>query len=271
MKTRIITAAVLLPAFLIIILFLPSVCTAILFGLMAAVAAYELLWGTNFVKHPRLISYAAAMGFLVSIWSGFGAGYVWAVLGVLVFMMTMFAEIMIADTKLPFEKVSFCAIAGLLIPFLLTSFVRIRSIRYGQFFILIPLIIAFISDSGAYFTGCFFGKHKLAPVISPKKTIEGAVGGVLTAVLGLLLYGLILQLAFGFRVNYIAAVLYGVIGSVAGVFGDLCFSAIKRQTGIKDYGKLMPGHGGILDRFDSMVIIAPLVEILMILMPMAVK
>ena len=271
MKTRILTAALLLPAFLIIVLLLPSVFTAILFGLMTAVAAFEMLWGTGYLKHPRLIAYAAVMALLVSIWSGFGANYVWALLAVLVFVIIMFTEIMISGLKLSFEKVIICAVSGLLIPYLLTALVRIRAGENGEAFILIPVIAGFISDSGAYFAGCFLGKHKLAPTISPKKTIEGAVGGILAAIIGLLVYGLILQLGFGFRVNYLYAIIYGILGSMVGVFGDLCFSAIKRQTGIKDYGNLMPGHGGVLDRFDSMVLIAPLMEILLILIPMAVK
>ena len=271
MKTRIIAAAALLPALLLIVLALPTIYTAILFGIMAAIAAFELLWGTGYVKQPRLVSYAAVMAFLTALWSNLGANYVWALLGVLLFVVTLFAEIMISDMKLPFEKVIICAAAGLLVPFLLTALVRIHSGTYGKFFILIPFILAFISDSGAYFAGKFLGKHKLAPTISPKKTIEGAVGGILGAIVGMLIYGVILQLAFGFQIHYAAAILYGVIGSVAGVFGDLCFSVIKRQTGIKDYGNLIPGHGGILDRFDSMVMIAPLVEILMILLPVAVK
>ena len=116
-----------------------------------------------------------------------------------------------------------------------------------------------------------FGKHKLAPTISPKKTVEGVVGGVIGAVVGMVLYCLILQIFFQFRVNYILAICYGVLGSFAGVFGDLCFSVIKRQKGIKDYGNLMPGHGGVLDRFDSMMIIGPLTEVLLLLLPVAVK
>ena len=141
----------------------------------------------------------------------------------------------------------------------------------GRFYIMIPFVIAFISDSGAYFAGRFLGKHKLAPTISPKKTVEGAVGGLLGAVLGMVIYGLVLQFAFDFSVNYFACVVYGLLGAVAGIFGDLCFSCIKRQTGIKDYSNLIPGHGGILDRFDSNIIIAPLVEILMIWWPVAVR
>jgi phosphatidate cytidylyltransferase len=97
------------------------------------------------------------------------------------------------------------------------------------------------------------------------------VGGILGAMVGMVIYALVLQFAFGFAVNYIFAVIYGLLGSVAAVFGDLVFSAIKRQTGIKDYGKLIPGHGGVLDRFDSMVMVAPLAELLLLVLPLAVK
>ena len=270
MKTRIIAAAVLLPALLIVVLVLPSLFTAILVGLMAAIGTYELLWGTGLVKHPRLVSYCAVMAVLVALWSHFGMEYPWALLGILVFAAVLFGEMMLAHTKLAFEKVAVCLAAGLLIPFLLTSLVRLRDMENGKFYILIPFVLAFLSDTGAYFAGRFFGKHKLAPVISPKKTVEGAVGGILGAVVGIVIYCSVLLL-FGFRVNYLYALLYGILGSLGAVFGDLCFSVIKRQTGIKDYGKLIPGHGGILDRFDSMMIVGPLAEVLMLLLPVAVK
>ena len=140
----------------------------------------------------------------------------------------------------------------------------------GRFMILVPFVVAFLSDAGAYFVGLRFGKHKLAPVVSPHKTIEGVIGGVASAVIGMVLYALILDLAFSFRVNYGYAVLYGLLGSAMGVFGDLSYSVIKRQTGIKDYGYLIPGHGGFLDRFDSITTVAPLMEALILLLPMAV-
>ena len=107
--------------------------------------------------------------------------------------------------------------------------------------------------------------------ISPKKTIEGLVGGVITAIFGVVIYCVILRFAFDFEVNWIYVPIYGLLGSLAGVFGDLCFSVIKRQTGIKDYGNLIPGHGGILDRFDSVTIVAPLAEVLLLILPLAVK
>ena len=107
-------------------------------------------------------------------------------------------------------------------------------------------------------------------MVSPNKTIEGAVGGLLAAMVGMILYALVLDLGFHFDVNYGIAILYGLIGSAVGVFGDLIFSVIKRQTGIKDYGNLIPGHGGILDRFDSVMMVAPLMEALLVLLPVAV-
>lgn len=272
MKTRILAAAVLVPVLLIIVLALPKVWTAILFGFMAAVAAYELLCNTGYVRHPRLTIYSMIAAFLVSIWCYTGQNHVWGLLGVLLFCAALFGEMMLSHVKLRFEKIALCFAAGLLIPFLFISIVRIHIMDgVGRYFIMIPFVMAFISDSGAYFAGKYLGRHKLAPVISPNKTVEGAVGGIVGAVIGMLVYGLVLDLAFDFQVNYLYACVYGLVGSLGGMFGDLCFSVIKRQTGIKDYGNLIPGHGGILDRFDSMMIVGPLAEILLILIPLAVK
>jgi len=272
MKTRVIAAVILLPLLLIVVLALPKICTAVLFGVMAAIAAHELLSGTGYVKHIRLVSYSMIMAFLVTLWSFYGMPYAVGLLGLILFTAVMFGEMMMSHIKLRFEKVAILYLAGILVPFLFASLVRIHSVTgTGKYFIMIPFVIAFLSDTGAYFVGKFFGKHHLAPVISPKKTIEGAVGGVLGAVIGMVLFVLVLSTAFGFQVNYLYAVIYGLLGSVGGVYGDLCFSVLKRQTGIKDYGNLIPGHGGILDRFDSMMIVGPLVEALLILIPVAVK
>lgn len=271
MKIRVIAATALLPLLLVVVLVLPKICTAILFGLMAAIAAYELMWGTGLVKHPRLLLYAAAMSVAVCIWCAYGAVYPWAALGLFIFTVLVFSELLISQTKLPFDKIAITFMAGIVIPLMLGALVRLISHTEGRFYILIPFVIAFLSDTGAYFAGCAFGKHKLAPIISPKKTVEGLIGGVAGAIVGMILYCLVLQTAFDFTVNYAFAAIYGLFGSLAAVFGDLCFSAIKRNVGIKDYGNLIPGHGGILDRFDSMTIVAPLVELLMVLIPVAVK
>ena len=197
--------------------------------------------------------------------------YAWGMLGILAFMIILFTEMMIDHVKIRLEMLGLCLLAGLLLPYMLSALVRMEIQRMGNFWVIIPLILAFLPDSGAYFAGTFFGRHKLAPVISPKKTVEGVIGGLIVAVVGMLIYGVVVQLFCAREVNYLYALIYGLAGTVVAVVGDLCFSAIKRQTGIKDYGNLIPGHGGILDRFDSMILVAPMVEALLELIPVVVS
>ena len=271
MKIRIIAAVILLPIMLLVLFLAPKVVTAILVGVISAIAAYELLYRTGLVRHVRLVAYSAIAALLVPLWSFWGSITVYGQLGLLAFYVLMFMEIMISHTKLKFSNITLCTFAGLLLPYLLGSIARIMAMDAGRYLILIPFVVAFLSDSGAYFIGCRFGKHKMAPVISPNKSVEGLLGGVLFSIVGILLYVLIMDLAFKCSVNYLYALVYGLVGSLAGVFGDLCFSAVKRQTGIKDYGNLIPGHGGALDRFDSMLVVAPSVEILLAFIPVVVK
>jgi phosphatidate cytidylyltransferase len=116
---------------------------------------------------------------------------------------------------------------------------------------------AWVTDSCALICGMLFGKHKLLPSVSPKKTIEGAVGGVFFCVAAFLLYAKILETVFNFEISsYLLIAVCGLICGVVAVIGDLLFSAIKRASGIKDFGNIMPGHGGVLDRFDSVISIS---------------
>lgn len=270
MKTRIITAAVLIPVLLVVLFALPSWVFAWAAAAMLGIGAYEMLYRTGLVKHVRMVLYSALAAFAMPLLCHYQASQNWILLVELAFVSLLFGELMMSHTRVPFEKVAHCIFAGFVLPYALSSLVRILNGKFGEYLILTPFVLAFIPDSGAYFAGCFFGKHKMAPVISPKKTWEGAAGGLITGMLCMVVYTLILQLGFHFEVNYFYAVVYGLLGSLAAIFGDLCFSVVKRQTGIKDYGNLFPGHGGILDRFDSMMVVAPLTEILLELLPVAV-
>lgn len=268
MKTRIIAAVVLIPVLIVLVLFAPKMFSAVIFALLMSIGAYELLHRTHLVQHPRLVLYSAVMAFAVIMWSYAGAVQAYMLLGLMVFTMLLFAEMMRDHVKIRIEMLGLCYIAGVIVPFLLGALIRILGMTVGRYVILVPFMIAFMSDGGAYFVGLKFGRHKLAPVVSPNKTIEGALGGVGAAIVGMILYALVLDLVFPqFQVDYGMAVVYGLCGSILGVFGDLCFSIIKRQTGIKDYGNLIPGHGGVLDRFDSMMMVAPLVEALLLIAP----
>lgn len=139
-----------------------------------------------------------------------------------------------------------------------TSLILLADITDGSWHIMFfAFIAAWVTDSCALITGMLLGKHKLLPSVSPKKTIEGAIGGVLFCVAAFLLYAKLLEVFFEYQIeSYLLIALCGFICALVAVIGDLLFSAVKRASGIKDFGRLMPGHGGVLDRFDSLISIA---------------
>ena len=129
----------------------------------------------------------------------------------------------------------------------------------GQYAYILIFIGAWATDTGAYFVGVLFGKHKLIPAVSPKKTVEGALGGILGCVFGFVVYGLILNFFFDVKVNYLPLVLLAILVAIVSQIGDLIASYLKRESGIKDFGTIFPGHGGIMDRFDSIIAVAPVI------------
>ncbi len=142
-----------------------------------------------------------------------------------------------------------------------------RETTYGIYLVFMVFISSWISDTFAYLTGMSIGRHKLAPVLSPKKSIEGSIGGIAGAALVGALYGYYLSanVMHNTEIIWISAIIGGV-GSVFSQLGDLAASAIKRNQDIKDYGKLIPGHGGIMDRFDSVIVTAPMIYFLTVLL-----
>lgn len=267
MKARLISAAILLPICFLIIWVLPKAVCAIAVAVLCALMVYELLKLTGLVTHTRLLIYTMLAAFMVPLWCHLGMSLPWGQLGLLVFFCAIFGEMLYNHVKVRFEMIVYCLVAGILLPYLLSAIVRILDFYSGRDLIIIPLILAFLPDSGAYFIGIRYGKRKLAPTVSPNKSVEGALAGAATAIIGMLVYAVVMDLVTDYDVSYSLALIYGVIGAAADVFGDLIFSAIKRQLGIKDYGKLIPGHGGVLDRFDSLIVVAPLTEILITLIP----
>lgn len=148
---------------------------------------------------------------------------------------------------------------------MLSLICRIRD--FSIIFAWLPFIFAFASDTGAYFIGSAIGRHKLTPELSPKKSVEGALGGIVTTAVLSAVYAFVCFKIYSLDIKYIPVLAAaGAVGSVFGQFGDLAASAIKRYTGIKDYGNIMPGHGGVLDRFDSVLFTLPLVYIVMLIM-----
>ena len=194
------------------------------------------------------------------------------------FLVVLFYAIylVVRNGTISYQKASGLAMFSGIVIFCFYSFIRLKELlpveEYGYdavFFILLILCFAWGGDTCAYFAGRAFGKHKLCPVVSPKKTVEGAIGGVL----GTMVFGVVATIIYSMAANrmeaftrsnigvsmYFIIALLGCIAAVLGIYGDLFASVVKRQCGIKDYGTIFPGHGGILDRFDSVMFIAPFV------------
>lgn len=179
------------------------------------------------------------------------------------FLLIFITIIILNSIKLIYSKYSLIDISitlyGLVyIPFLLSHILLITK-QANSIVIWLIFITAWGTDTFAYFSGYFFGRKKLCPSISPKKTVEGAIGGIIGSLFISLIFGYL------FLKDYLLAVaLIGIIGSIIAQIGDLSASLIKRYTGIKDFGNLIPGHGGILDRFDSILFTAPIVYYILI-------
>lgn len=151
-------------------------------------------------------------------------------------------------------------------PVMLSFIFLTRELEHGVYLVWMIFISSWISDTCAYLVGVLMGKHKLVPQLSPKKTIEGSLGGILgSAVVGALFGFLLLDKTLGGHQYGIMLFVIGAIGSVISQVGDLAASAIKRNHDIKDYGNLIPGHGGIMDRFDSVIFTAPMIYFLIIM------
>ncbi len=145
--------------------------------------------------------------------------------------------------------------------------VLLRRLEYGNYLIWFVFITAWLSDTMAYAVGLKFGRNKLIPSISPKKTVEGAFGGLGGAVLFNLIYGLICSFGFDLQVNYFLLIVMALVAGVISQLGDLSASCIKREYNLKDYSNLLPGHGGIIDRFDSVLFIAPAIYYFVVIFP----
>ncbi len=267
MKSRLLVALVGIPLLLIIVLVCPKIVTAVAVAVLSAIGAWELLHSTGIVENTRMLIYSMIVAFLLPLWCYLGDPIAPGSAVVVLFGLALFIEALAAYPKIKFSAVSGCLFGAIVIPLCLSGLVRIIMRDGGRYLVLVPILIPFLADAGAYFAGRFLGKHHMAPLLSPHKTVEGAVGGVVVGILSMIVYGAVMQLVFGHPCNYLWAAVYGLAGSLVSIVGDLSFSMIKRETGIKDYGTIFRAHGGVLDRFDSVIFSIPVVELLMLLIP----
>lgn len=275
MKTRIITAVVAILGIFPFFWFSAPVeptnilnyAFPLLISLISLVSVWELLHGLQMDK-KYLVStpfYLAAFLFpmLARVMRNDLQSYVRiAVFTILAVAIYLFAVIVFQLGRLDMGKISLVFMTSVYIIGANAGVIVLRDVpEYGRYLYLIPFLFSWVTDSFAYFTGRLFGKHKLIPQVSPKKTVEGAVGGFVCCALTTLLYGLIVERCFHVAPNYLVLGISGLVIGVVSQIGDLMMSALKRQQGIKDFGWMLPGHGGLLDRFDSSMAVSVLLLI----------
>ena len=265
MLKRILTAVVALP---IVVLLLWSNNTVLMLAamtLVAVLAVGEVLLATKYFSNRGIA--AVCMIFVAALPSVLTFDVLIPFFPMIsaAFLLTMFVIMLFDHEHVKFEEIALMTFVSFLVPLSLSTMVFMqKNFKFGIYYVVLAFLIPWISDAGAYFVGSAMGKHKMAPKISPKKSWEGFFGGLVTAVIAVLIGGFgypwvdsMINGVKSFTVNVPMLVILAVIGTVLGVIGDFSASLLKRQCMVKDFGSILPGHGGILDRFDSVLFVAP--------------
>lgn len=224
-------------------------------AMLCAFAVYEIYDAAKVSRNHVLVTVSIAVAMAVSILT---VPHYTALLMVLFpAALVIFGWMMVRQKHCRLDSPVKAAATALIVVLLFKAIPELRHVRNGLRYLAMAVTLCFVTDVAAFLVGSRFGRHKLLPKVSPNKTVEGAAAGVVAAAALLALWGWLLE-AFGLnQVNWPLLVIYGVLASIVGQFGDLAMSAVKRICGVKDFGTLLPGHGGMLDRFDSHMLCIP--------------
>ncbi len=260
MRTRLITAAVGLAVLIPLLIFSDTWIFVAAASFFAAVAMFEMMRclgvHRNLAATIPLYVLAVALPFAARLFgkiNSFGSLTLYLLMAYFFYLMAL---TIFSHGGMTFARSAEVFATGCYVSLIFSSIVMLRDAPGGEYLYLLVFLAAWVTDSFAYFTGRLLGKHKLIPAVSPKKTVEGAVGGVVFCILACLGFGLFTAVVWDATPNYIGLGISGLILSVCAQIGDLIASLIKREHGIKDYGRLFPGHGGVMDRFDSVAAVA---------------
>ncbi len=271
MKQRWLVVAIGLPLLLLVLLACPAWATMLLVCAIAGIAAYELLHTAGKIVPAIIYTWTIMIALIqeVYIYSGSDAFAIGPVSSVTMirwyFVVSLFVFAVVGYGRGEGREVSFttlciAVVGGMVFPAMYSCIFLLRSYAdFGRVYVLAPFFIAFAGDALSMYFGMWFGKRKMAPHVSPHKTWAGGIGGPIGSALAMLLLGLIGQKWLGYAPDYARLALVGAVANVFGQLGDLSMSLIKREAGIKDYSHLFLTHGGMLDRFDSTMFIAPVV------------
>lgn len=279
MKARVISAIVALGILAGVLCFYETFVLNAAVSIIAILAIHEVLVATKYIEKKFLAGLCLAFaGFLPFM--GYSVAKTLMPAVCFTFVVALFVLMIATHNTIQIGQVGFAFFITLVVSVSLTLLVFIRDQASqpaeGLFYTILALAAAWVSDTSAFFVGRFCGKRKLAPNISPKKTVEGAVGGVVGCIVFYLLFAwpftaICRSMDMSFQVNYLYLVLAAPVASVAGIVGDLSFSIIKRQCAVKDFGHIMPGHGGVLDRFDSAIFAVPTIYLVIQYFPFLIR
>lgn len=274
MAKRILVAVIFIPVLFCVIMFLPNICWALVVILISGMAANELLGaaGEGKITRPmQAVTLFSACLIPLGAWMGWSVAVPLTGICVFAVLCTSFWCAIRAyqdeSISIGFYHVMLTLFAGGMIPLGLSALVLLNNLDYGRYLVLFALALNFGTDGMAYFGGIFLGKHRGVTRVSPKKSLEGYISGFVGGVVIAVVYGLIVGAVERCDVSLLSLALCGLLGALVTELGDLAFSFVKRQYGIKDYGNLLPGHGGMLDRFDSMIFCAPVVLFIVYYLP----
>ena len=276
MKNRTISSIVILAIALALVIFSKYVAYPIGLSVLAVISVFEVIRviGANkklAVTIPAytmavvfpILSYLADKDNLLYLLLALAAAmfvYLFWLLGISIFSRGKFGYPSAAEV--------FVAVLYVVVSVTSLSLLRYLDSEVGVFFVVLVFVISWICDTSAFAVGVLLGKHKLIPEISPKKTVEGAIGGIVFTFIACLVYGFGIDLLLeNISVNYIVLGLCGALLPVVSQLGDLVASLIKREHGVKDYGTILPGHGGLMDRFDSVMSVSPILLIICLIFP----
>ncbi len=262
MKTRIITGVIAAAIFVPLLFLAPANVLAWIFAAISFLGIWELSGCCGFRKQLQYLLPMAIASPAVIVLSFYGKNAdAYPILACVT--LFLFAVAVIGGEKAEIGDVSVFILFSIYVTLGFLSIVSIRKLHVddGAWLFLLPFVSAWVTDTFAYFTGYFFGKHKLCPTVSPKKTVEGALGGIFFCGGLTLVFGVIVAACTDTSPRYFSFLAIGLVLSVVSQIGDLILSMVKRRYGVKDYGKLLPGHGGILDRFDSVIATAIVLNI----------
>ena len=258
MLQRLLIGIIGVPLVFAVALWFPHVVMSVAIMLICAIAAFELMNAAGLGKRRLLLVVSVGLACAVPLWADAEGSFASLLLILIIALSALFIAGFF-DTAITFAGICGAFFAGFAPAMALSSLLSISHLPQGRILFLMPFAVSWLCDAFAYFGGSLLGKHKLAPKLSPKKTIEGAISGLAGAFVGMTVFGIILGGVTGQEVDYLRIFVAALLGGIASQFGDLVFSYIKRQCGIKDFGTVLPGHGGILDRFDSLIFTAPLI------------